>query len=1209
MNVTIRTKLFGGFAIVLILLVFLAVFIVNKYSESNRRLLSIVDVSSQKVNLSNEIMISVLDAGRQEKNIILEKNPVKKDNYKTRLYSAVTVVDRKTAVLREMTDSQGRVILNEFSAIWTDYKADLDEIVLLSMQNNDESAAAISVSKGKNVRDAAIVILERLIARNMESMQRDKTDNIAAYDAAVNLTIALIFFAVVLAVILSYWIISSITRRIAFISKEAEKIASRELAGDKWEDKAKDELSPVFKSLVNISDSFKDVTDNADKVAAGDYQTDFTPLSDRDQLGHALKKMTRSLRETTEANNRHIWMTQGQNRLNEKLIGNQDVDELANNIISFLCAYLEADIGAIYLAGADNGTLTLAGTYAFPAASSVKTEFAPGEGLVGQAALEQKIIFLSDFSDEQLRISSSLLNAKPRQLLIAPIVSGSKTLGVIEMGCLDSFGEVEIQFINAVIESIGININAAIARKQVQELLEETQVQGEELQVQQEELKQMNEELEEQTQALKQQQEELQTTNEELEEQTQALELKNREVENARYDIEQKSLQLELNSKYKSEFLANMSHELRTPLNSLLILSKDLADNGSKNLTEDQVESAEIIYKSGNDLLSLINEVLDLSKVEAGKMSVNIEKISLRQCVEELLRDFKRQAEQKGIALTSVLDAGLPEFIYTDPQRLKQILKNLLSNAVKFTDKGSITVKMKPYEGNRVMISVTDTGIGIPADKQATVFEAFQQADGGTSRKYGGTGLGLSISREMAKLLGGEITLSSKPGEGAVFSLIIPLEIRGTPAHGAKPAIKKELALFSVKDGQYLNYPSIEDDRQVITTGDKIVLIIEDDLQFAGILSKLVTRKGYKYLAATTGEDGLQLAAKYRPDAVILDLDLPGINGETVLLELKENPELRHIPVHIISVNERSIEPIKNGAVDYLMKPVDKEELEEVFNRIENFINKKMRNLLIVEDDESSIKAMRKLIGNGDVNCFEAQTGKDAIAKYRENHIDCIVLDLGLPDMSGFELVRELENITGRKMPPIIVYTGRELSREENNELQKYAESIIIKGVKSEERLLDETALFLHRTIGDLPESKQAIITNLYNRETVFQSKKILLADDDMRNIFALSKKLKERGMEVFIAENGRIALEMLDRHGDTDMVLMDIMMPEMDGYEAMRRIRAQERFKALPVIALTAKAMKDDKQKCIDAGASDYITKPIDVERLLSLMRVWLSK
>lgn len=563
MNVTIRTKLFGGFAIVLILLVFLAVFIVNKYSESNRRLLSIVDVSSQKVNLSNEIMISVLDAGRQEKNIILEKNPVKKDNYKTRLYSAVTVVDRKTAVLREMTDSQGRVILNEFSAIWTDYKADLDEIVLLSMQNNDESAAAISVSKGKNVRDAAIVILERLIARNMESMQRDKTDNIAAYDAAVNLTIALIFFAVVLAVILSYWIISSITRRIAFISKEAEKIASRELAGDKWEDKAKDELSPVFKSLVNISDSFKDVTDNADKVAAGDYQTDFTPLSDRDQLGHALKKMTRSLRETTEANNRHIWMTQGQNRLNEKLIGNQDVDELANNIISFLCAYLEADIGAIYLAGADNGTLTLAGTYAFPAASSVKTEFAPGEGLVGQAALEQKIIFLSDFSDEQLRISSSLLNAKPRQLLIAPIVSGSKTLGVIEMGCLDSFGEVEIQFINAVIESIGININAAIARKQVQELLEETQVQGEELQVQQEELKQMNEELEEQTQALKQQQEELQTTNEELEEQTQALELKNREVENARYDIEQKSLQLELNSKYKSEFLANMSHELR----------------------------------------------------------------------------------------------------------------------------------------------------------------------------------------------------------------------------------------------------------------------------------------------------------------------------------------------------------------------------------------------------------------------------------------------------------------------------------------------------------------------------------------------------------------------------------------------------------------------------------------------------------------------
>jgi CheY-like chemotaxis protein len=735
-------------------------------------------------------------------------------------------------------------------------------------------------------------------------------------------------------------------------------------------------------------------------------------------------------------------------------------------------------------------------------------------------------------------------------------------------------------------------------------------VQSEELQSQQEELKQINEELEEQAQNLKQQQEELQQTNEELEEQTQALEEKNKEVEQSKQDIEQKTKQLEVSSKYKSEFLANMSHELRTPLNSLLILSRDLADNKIRNLNEEQVESAEIINKSGHDLLILINEVLDLSKIEAGKMTLNLEQLRLDHFIEDFYREFKRHAERKSLTLKMNLANNLPEFIVTDSQRLNQVLKNLLSNALKFTEEGEISIDVQRQNDTHIAISVTDTGIGIPEAKQMAIFEAFQQADGGTSRKYGGTGLGLSISRELAKLLHGHIKLSSKPKEGSVFTLVIPIEIQPTSeSENIVRQIKTTAPQPYKSVERFLNYAGIEDDRLDIAASDKTLLIIEDDLNFAAILRNQARSKGFKCLAATTGEDGLALTEKFKPNAIILDIDLPGINGHQVLAQLKANPSLRHIPVHIVSVNERSILPIKEGAVEYLTKPVNKKQLEEAFTRIENFIERKMRNLLIIEDDANSRKAIRKLIGNGDVKSFEAATGKEALALFGEHHIDCIVLDIGLPDISGFDLIHELAKVKNGNVPPVIVYTGRDLTKEENDELHKYAETIIIKGAKSEERLLDETALFLHRTINNLPESKQRIITNLYDRELIFHSKKILLVDDDMRNVFALSKILTERGMEVIKAENGLIALNELEKRKDIDLVLMDIMMPEMDGYEATQKIRAQPQFRNLPVIALTAKAMKEDKQKCIDAGANDYITKPVDVERLLSLMRVWLSK
>jgi CheY-like chemotaxis protein/signal transduction histidine kinase len=1211
MNFTIKSKLFGGYIIILMLLISMLFFMINKFSESNDRLQSISDVYAKKINLSNELMIAVLDEARNEKDIILEKDIIQMGYYKDNIYKALETIDKKTIELQELTEGKGLIFLNEFKTTWADYKPHINKIIALTMKAENDEAFAISIEIGLKARNTAIGQLQKIIDKNEKSMENAKIENNASYNSALSLIIYLIIASILLAIIISYWIIQSIAKRISLIAKEAEKIASREFSNEKLEDNTNDELKPIFNSLLSVNESFREITENANKVASGDYTINLTPRSDKDTLGNALNKMTRSLRETTEANKKHNWLAVGQNQLNEKLSGDQSIEELANNAISFLCTYLKANIGTVYQLNDKDKTLVLCGQYAFSSPENTKEKFALNEGLIGQAANEKKQISLTDITDEQIRITSSVLNTKPKHLIITPFLFEGKTVGVIEIGSISDFTETEKEFITISMDNIGISVNSAISRKQIQELLEETQVQTEELQSQQEELRQMNEELEEQTQNLKQQQEELQMTNEELEEQTQSLEEKNKEVEASKNDIEQKTKQLEISSKYKSEFLANMSHELRTPLNSLLILSKDLSENRKKNLDSIQVESAEIIYKSGHDLLVLINEVLDLSKIEAGKMSINIERVSLKNFTDDLIRNFKHYAEQKELDLNAKLDKDLPEFIHTDSHRLNQILKNLISNAIKFTEKGSVSISINKYTESTLIISISDTGIGIQEDKQMAIFEAFQQAEGGTSRKYGGTGLGLSISRELAKLLGAEIKLSSKINEGSTFSLIVPLEIYPEQETLLTNTVKESVIFKSGDKNRllYLNYPTIEDDRNAITKDDKVVLIIEDDPIFASILLKQAHTKGFKCLSASSGEDGLLLAAKYKPLAIILDMGLPGINGQEVLLELKTNPSIRHIPVHIISAKERSLNLIKEGAVEYLMKPITKKDLEEAFGKIEKFANRKIKNLLIIEDSENSRKAMRILIGNGDVKCLEAGTGKEALDIYKQNNIDCIILDIGLPDMSGFELIYKLENIKGHNIPPIIIYTGKELTKEENNELQKYAETIIIKGIKSEERLLDETALFLHRTVSNLPESKQAIINNLYDKESVFHSKKILLVDDDIRNVFALSKILQERGMEIIKAENGKIALEMLDTHPDIDMVLMDIMMPEMDGYEAMKRIRSQAKFKNLPVIALTAKAMNDDRQKCIDAGANDYIAKPIDIERMLSLMRVWLSK
>lgn len=908
--------------------------------------------------------------------------------------------------------------------------------------------------------------------------------------------------------------------------------------------------------------------------------------------------------------NRQNFVLAGTAQINDLIRGEKDLLKSGDKVLDFLCLFMNATSGLMYIIE-DDGSYKLSNRHGLEKNAGIPKTFEVAEGLLGEAAATCKTLMLDNVPHQGLRINTGMVSLEPSNILIVPFAHNHHTVAVVELLSMESFAPGALEFINAIGDTLAIFIKGLMAEAKMMELLEETQKQAEELEVQQEELKQTNEVLEEQTRSLRKQQEELQVANEELEHQTKSVELKNRELEKAWIEVEKKTADLEMSNKYKSEFLANMSHELRTPLNSLLILSKDLADNKKKNLEAQQVESAQIIYNSGQDLLQLINEVLDLSKIEAGKMELNVEKLGLEDFLSSITRNFRPIVEKKNLKFLTEISDDVPTYIYTDRQRLEQIIRNFISNAIKFTERGSITLRIAKDSAETLVLEVVDTGIGISPEKHAMIFEAFQQADGSTARKYGGTGLGLSISKELATLIKGRIFLNSKPMEGSTFGLIIPFAIQTATAvpKPQVPQVESPISPQPSHEKETTTVHHLADDRDTIGNGDKIVLIIEDDESFANILKQQAQDRKFKTLVSATGEDGLFLAEKYQPHAIILDLGLPYMSGQAVLSSLKSNPALRHIPVHIISASDRNIETIKTGAVEYLRKPVNRDEIEDAFSRIESFISRKMKNLLIVEDDENSRKTIKILVGNGDVKCWEAGTGAQALQVMRETQIDCLVLDLGLPDMSGFELIELLHQEFGDRMPPVVVHTGKDLTKEENDALSDYAQTIIVKGAKSEERLLDETALFLHRTVENLPDSKKEVIHSLYNKDTLFQGKKVLLVDDDMRNIFALAKILKEAGLEVIKAENGLKALEALDLNPQIDLVLMDIMMPEMDGYEAMKRIRQQNRFKELPIIALTAKAMKEDRSKCIAAGASDYTSKPIDIDRLLSLMRIWIKK
>ena len=926
---------------------------------------------------------------------------------------------------------------------------------------------------------------------------------------------------------------------------------------------------------------------------------------------------------------RHLsWLRSGQTELAAKSIGQNSLEALAHIVLDHVVRYLGGAVAAMYFRSED-GVLRRIGAFGF---SNEDEEHAkviqPGASLASQAANENRLLRVKELPSDYIKVGSSLGEAAPREVVIAPFTNFGKVKGVMEIGFLHPVRERDIEFLKLVGDAIGASVGAVVYRQRLQDALSESQAINEKLQVQQEELRTANEELEEQSRALEEsqtslenQQAELEQTNDQLSEQALNLDMKNAALSEAQEQLRARALDLERASRYKSEFLANMSHELRTPLNSSLILAKLLADNVPGNLNDEQVRFAQTIYSAGNDLLHLINDILDISKVEAGKLELLPEDLPIRRTVEGLGRTFEPLAKQKALRFQVTVEPNVPPTLHTDRQRLEQVLKNLLSNAVKFTERGEVHLHVGALESGWIQFSVTDSGIGIAPDQHERIFEAFHQADGTANRRFGGTGLGLSISRDLTNLLGGSLVVSSTPGEGSTFTLSMPRNSTvSASVPSPRPVIpapaprlpRPTFAPATVPEPQQSveELPakaSFPDDRQKDAAGARTVLVVEDEPDFARILYDLAHDLDYRCLVALTAGEGLRLAASEVPDAILLDIRLPDSSGLSVLQQLKDNPETRHIPVHIVSSMDNAGEALHLGAIGYALKPTSREQLEAVFRKLQEKSAQQIKRVLLVEDDERQRESVVHLIADEDVKIDAVGSGEEALNLLRSEIFDCMIIDLKLPDMQGKELLEHMSHEELVSFPPVIVYTGRNLTRDEEAELMKYSRSIIIKGARSPERLLDEVTLFLHKVESQLSTERQHMLKTVRGRDRVFEGRTILLVDDDVRNVFALTSALEQRGANVEVGRNGFEAIAKLDEVPGIDLVLMDIMMPGMDGLEATRRIRADGRFNRLPIIAITAKAMKDDQEQCLAAGANDYLAKPIDLARLYSLLRVWM--
>lgn len=1227
----IRTKLFLGVGAIIILMFSLAGIGINRLSSINQNMNEIYQNRYSKVKVTSSTRNEVSKINNLLVNLILNE-PRDREGLIRQIDESS---NRALVYLQELEErselAEEKQLLEEAAGSFDAYSGYKKEAINLVTSGKRGDAAQLREAEGNLMLDTLQQKLDALAKYHEQRMDEHFLASRASNRSTLTFTLILSITGLLLGLVIMYWIISSITGGLNMLS--------RMIAG-----------------FANGTVDAKELKRITPKGEIGEVADAFTTMA------LDLQEKTKREREMNRANEEQAWLKTNLAQMTTHLRGLGELEEVAQKFIGEVTPMLGASYGVVYLLEGEESDRRLrrGGAYAYKEGLHPSGSIRIGEGLVGQCALDNETILLKDVPADYIKINSGLGEITPVSLVCHPIRYENELIAVVELASLGEFTPIQLHLLEQLADHVGTVLKDIIGRKKVEELLrvsqsltEELQAQSEELLSQQEELRASNERLEEKTRSLQRseemlqrQQEELEQANDELLQKTRQLEQQieqteqvNRQIQQTKTELERQALQLALTSKYKSEFLANMSHELRTPLNSMLILSQLLADNREGNLHEKQVEFADTIHSSGTDLLRMIDEILDLSKVEAGRMEVQIEPYRVRDLEDFVRRNFAPMAKENGLGLHIVVEEDVPERMNTDHYRLEQILRNLLSNAFKFTKKGSISLHVKMEENHplvesgqsgepMIAFAVTDTGIGISEEKQEFIFDAFRQADGTTSRKYGGTGLGLSISRELARLLGGTITLESEEGRGSTFILYLPVSSSRLPASGHEDIVDsmiREVAIsrghaetsdlpaeliipqVELSDPKLLDSPDVEDDRERIEPNDKVLLVIEDDVHFVKIIMDMARQRGFKTIAALRGDQGLALARMHKPDAIILDIQLPVVDGWTVLNRLKENLETRHIPVHVMSVVDESWQGLTMGAMAYLKKPVSKENLEEAFTHIQSFLDKKIKNLLIVEDDKELLRSLVELIGYEDVEITAISSGKEALEKLQGCRYDCMVLDIGLSDISGFELLEEIRGQERLKDLPIIIYTGKELDKADEIRLKQYSESIIIKNVKSPERLLDETSLFLHRVEANLPEDKRQMLEKLHNNESAFEGKSILLVDDDIRNVFALSSVLEAFHMNVTFAENGIEALQVLESNAEIDLVLMDIMMPEMDGYETIRRIRSQPRFEKLPIIALTAKAMREDRNKCIEAGASDYITKPINTDQLLSLLKVWL--
>ncbi|WP_312079154.1 response regulator [Chryseobacterium sp.] len=993
----------------------------------------------------------------------------------------------------------------------------------------------------------------------------------------------------------------------------------------------RDKLERQLKAKdLEISRRVSAIKEVANRVSNGDYSQKLTDNSQDDlgELVEYLNNMTSSLDNSFGQIANSDWRQKGLAALNESLVGNKTLRDVSQESLSQLIGYGKCINGAIYLL--EDGVLKL--SYAFGLEKNMKPVFEPGEGMIGQTFIKKEIKIFNDLDDENFTATFAGSELKIKSIALLPIMSGRQIYGVIELSSAENFNDNTVEYFTESTRNISIAINAARGREKEQRLLEETQTQAEELQVQHSELESLNTELEAQTQKLqaseeelKVQQEELMQINAELEERSKSLEEKNHLIAERNIEIQKKAEELALSTKYKSEFLANMSHELRTPLNSILLLSRLMAENSEENLNEDQIESAKVIQSSGTSLLQLIDEILDLAKIESGKMTLEYENIVINDVVQDIKKLFQPLIHERGLDFNINIDENASVSIETDRMRLDQVLRNLLSNALKFTSEGKIDfdILVHPQKKNFIIFKVKDSGIGIAKEKQAVIFEAFQQADGSTRRKFGGTGLGLSISREIAKLLGGELIVESEPNVGSEFSLIIPVKKSGENRH---QTIEKELldvihndveeiiSLAEVSEdvAKVMSNPvheipdEIEDDRNNIQPEDKVILIVEDDTNFAKALLKYTRKNGYKGVVKVRGDHAVESARKYKPVAILLDVQLPVMDGWQVMEALKSDLSVKHIPVHMMSVLQVKKESLMKGAIDFISKPVALDQMTDVFRKLEDAL-KRSPKVLIVEENAKHASALSYFLSSFNISLSVENNVEDSVKALTQDDADCVILDIGASKGNEYEIIEKIKSYDGLENLPIIIFTERSLSAAEELKIREYADSVVVKTAHSYQRILDEVGLFLHLVKEKNTQENYSAGKNLGSLSEVLHGKKILITDDDARNIFSLSKALEKYQVEVVVAMDGKQAMEQMSQNPDIDVVLMDMMMPEMDGYETIRQIRKEHKYSSLPVIAVTAKSMVGDRQKCIDAGASDYISKPVDLDQLLSLLRVWL--